>query len=112
MSENKITSLNQDNFETTINEPSWTLVDFWAPWCQPCQILHPILEQVAESFEDKIKFYKIDITDNESLAERFNILGIPALIIFFQGEEKGRIIGLQGAEQIKETLQELLDKPL
>ncbi len=109
MSENKVNVINEENFEKeVINNSKPALVDFWAPWCQPCQMMTPILETVAEELGDKIKIIKIDITENESLAEKFNILSIPTLIVFHKGEEKKRINGLQNAEQLKDSLREFL----
>lgn len=107
MLENKVTAINEEDFEKeVINNSKPVLVDFWAPWCQPCQMMAPILETVAEELGDKIKIIKIDITENESLAEKFNILSIPTLILFHRGEEKKRINGLQNAEQLKDSLKE------
>jgi thioredoxin 1 len=108
MSESLIVSTNKEDFEKEVlKSDKPTLVDFWAPWCQPCQMMIPALEEVAPEYHDKVKIVKVDITTNESLAEEFNILSIPTLITFKNGQQEKRITGFQGPEQLREILNEL-----
>jgi thioredoxin 1 len=79
------------------------LVDFWAPWCGPCRAMSPAVEAAAEKLAGNAKVYKINVEDNPTVSPRFNIRGIPTLILFKDGHEAGRLVGLSSREQI-ETL--------
>ena len=80
------------------------VVDYWAEWCGPCKMLTPIFEKVAESMKAKIKFLKVDVDKNQQLATEHGIRGIPCMIIFKDGEEKDRIVGVVSEAQLKEKL--------
>lgn len=69
------------------------LVDFNATWCTPCQMLHPILDEISEDMSDKLSFYGIDVDQNGSLAQEFGISSIPCVIIFKNGKEVDRMLG-------------------
>ena len=84
------------------------LIDFWAPWCGPCRMQGPIVEQIAESFADKAKIGKLNVDENPGLAARFGVSGIPTIIITKDGEEAARMVGLQTAEVLTEKLNSLL----
>jgi len=77
------------------------LVDFWAPWCGPCRAMAPTLEAVAEKFAGAAKVYKMNVDDNPSAPPRFNVKGIPTLILFKDGREASRLVGLSSKEQIE-----------
>ena len=79
------------------------LVDFWAPWCGPCRAMSPAVEAAAEKLAGDAKVYKINVDDNPSVSPRFNLRGIPTLILFKDGREINRLVGLSSREQI-ETL--------
>jgi len=81
------------------NEP--ILVDFWAPWCGPCRAMSPAVEAAAEKLAGSAKVYKINVDDNPSVSPRFNLRGIPTLILFEHGREKNRLVGLSSKEQIE-----------
>ena len=81
------------------NEP--ILVDFWAPWCGPCRAMSPAVEAAAEKLAGSAKVYKINVDDNPSVSPRFNVRGIPTLILFEHGREKNRLVGLSSKEQIE-----------
>jgi thioredoxin 1 len=74
------------------------LVDFWAPWCGPCRIVGPILEQVAEANEGKVKVYKLNVDENPAIANQFGITGIPTVIIFRDGKAVKQLVGAQPAQ--------------
>ena len=80
--------------ETVLKSSSLVLVDFWAPRCQPCLALAPTFEKEAEKFAGKVKFLKLNIDENRESAERYNVRSIPTLILFRNGQEIVRSIGL------------------
>lgn len=77
------------------------LVDFWAPWCGPCRAMAPALEAAAETLAGTAKVYKLNVDDNPSASPRFNLKGIPTLILFKDGNEANRLVGLSSKEQIE-----------
>ena len=77
------------------------LVDFWAPWCGPCRAMSPALEAAAKKLANEAKVFKINVDENPSVSPRFNIRGIPTLILFKNGQEANRLIGLSSKEQIE-----------
>ena len=85
-----------------------TLVDFWAEWCQPCKILGPIVEEFGEEYKDKVKVVKMDVDANPETPGKFNILSIPTLIFFRNGQPEKTMVGVQSKEQLKKAADELL----
>jgi len=77
------------------------LVDFWAPWCGPCRAMSPAVEAAAEKLAGDAKVFKINVDDNPSVSPRFNLRGIPTLILFKHGREMKRLVGLSSMEQIE-----------
>mgnify|MGYP001016888963 CR=1 FL=1 len=71
------------------------LVDFWAPWCGPCQMLGPIIEQVATEMKDKVKVVKLNVDENPQVSGQYQITGIPTVIIFNDGQLKEQIVGFR-----------------
>jgi thioredoxin 1 len=80
------------------------LVDFWAPWCGPCRAMSPAVEAAAEKLAGHAKVYKINVDENPAVSPRFNILGIPTLILFKNGREANRLIGRSSKEQIESLI--------
>lgn len=76
------------------------LVDFWAPWCGPCKMIAPILEELAEEYGDKLKVCKLDVDANPATAPKYNIKGIPTLIIFKNGEVAAKKVGAVSKSQL------------
>lgn len=96
--------INKDNFENEVlNSDVPVLVDFWTSWCGPCQMLSPIVDQVATEHTD-FKVGKVNTDDEMDLAMRFNISSIPCLIVFNGGKEVKRSVGLISKEQIIELV--------
>ncbi len=85
---------NEDTFDEGIAD-GVVLVDFWAPWCGPCQMQGPIIDKVADSVGDKAVVAKCNVDEAQSIAAKFGIQSIPALILFKNGEEIKRMVGLQ-----------------
>jgi thioredoxin 1 len=77
------------------------LIDFWAPWCGPCRAMSPAVEAAAEKLAGNAKVYKINVDDNPAVSPRFNLRGIPTLILFKDGRETNRLVGLSSREQIE-----------
>lgn len=101
--------LNDSNFdqEVLLSEIP-VLVDFWAPWCAPCRMLAPIIEELAEEFSGRLKVCKLNVDENQSTAARYGIRGIPALIIFKNGGIVSQTVGLQPKQNLKEMVEKVL----
>jgi thioredoxin 1 len=102
--------LTKDNFETEVIKSDMpTLVDFWAPWCGPCKMQAPILEELAKEAQDKkVKIAKLNIDENQELAQQYNILSVPTLTIFLNGEIVLQMNGLQQKEDLIEKLEKYI----
>jgi len=99
--------LTSQNFEQTIQK-GITLVDFWAPWCGPCTIMAPVVEQLAQEFTGRVQVGKLNVDDNMVLAMRFQIQGIPTFGIFKDGKLIQRIVGAVGHQKLSTALAQLL----
>ena len=96
-----VIELNKDNFEKEVMEAEVpVLIDFWANWCGPCRMMSPVIDKIAEEMGDKVKVCKVNVDENHELAEKYEIMTIPAFIIVKNGAETGRTIGVQSKEAI------------
>src|SRR3954452_377517 len=84
------------------------LVDFWAPWCGPCRMVAPIVDELAEEYDGQVEFRKLNTDDNPRTAAKYGIRSIPALLVFKNGEKVGEIIGFQPKGQLKKKLDDAL----
>jgi len=89
--------LTSENFDEAISSGK-TLVDFWAGWCGPCQILSPVIEALAEDAEGRATVAKVDIEEESALAARYRVMSIPTVILFENGAEAKRFVGVQPKE--------------
>ena len=108
MGEN-ITTVSDATFDEVIKastEP--VLVDFWAEWCGPCKMIAPVLEEIASEKVGSLKIAKLNVDDNPGIARRFEVMSIPTLILFKDGEPAKRIVGARGKGQLLSDLAEFI----
>ena len=100
-----IQEINETNFEQVVLKSNLpVLVDCWAPWCMPCRAQQPILEQVADEFQGKALIASLNTEENRDAAYGLNIHSIPTLVIFKNGQERRRLIGLQKVDSLTHAL--------
>jgi len=98
-----------DNFEAEVtNSAVPVLVDFWAPWCGPCKMIGPIIEELSDEFGDKVKIGKINVDNDQELAGKFGIRGIPTVMLFKGGEVVTSFVGLRPKEDLAQALTDAL----
>jgi thioredoxin 1 len=95
--------LNKDNFDEHIKS-GLALVDFWAPWCGPCQMLKPVIDELAKEMTD-VKIGKLNIDENEELAQKFSVMSIPTLMLFKDGQKIDQKMGASSKASIKEWIE-------
>jgi len=106
MSEIILTDQNFDQEVLKASEP--VLVDFWAPWCGPCQFMGPIIEELAKDMAGKAKICKLNVDENQATAEKYGVMSIPTLIIFKNGQIVEQASGVQSKEALADKLNKLL----
>lgn len=93
--------LNSKNFENEVlNSERPVLVDFYADWCGPCKMMGPVVEELAEELKDIAKVGKINVDENQDLAMKYNVMSIPTLIIFKEGKETHRLVGVRDKSEL------------
>lgn len=99
----------KDEFEKIINESKPTIVDFFATWCGPCKMLSPILEKVEEDSKGDFNIVKVDVDESYDVAKKYGIMSVPTMIIFKDGDEQEKIVGLRQKNQIEEAVRSYID---
>ena len=104
-----ITDVTDSNFQAEVLESDTpVLVDFWAPWCGPCRIVHPVLEQIAEERGDALRIVKVNVDENQQTAMTYEILSIPTLILFKGGQVEKKVIGAYPKQKLEAELEPAL----
>lgn len=99
------TALTDANFDEEVKGSELpVLVDFWAEWCGPCKLVEPILEEIAAENGDRLRVAKLNVDDNLEIARRFEVLSIPTMILFKEGEPQVRLVGAKGKAQLLQEL--------
>jgi thioredoxin 1 len=106
MASDKVVHLTADNFEEEVENSSLpVLVDFWAVWCGPCKMIAPIIDQLADEFDGKVKIAKLNVDENRELAMRFKVMSIPTLMLFKNGEVVNQLVGARPKAELVKLLE-------
>lgn len=101
-----VLKIDGNNFEPEVlksNQP--VLVDFWASWCGPCRMVAPVVEEMADAYDGRLKVGKLNVDENQDIASRYQVMSIPTLVMFKDGVEVNRVVGFRG----KPHLQQFID---
>ena len=97
--------INQGNFqEEVLQDNGPVLVDFWAPWCGPCKMVAPVMEEIAKDYEGKVKVVKVNVDENTDLASQYDVMSIPTIKLFVNGKEVESLVGAQSKEDLEESI--------
>ena len=100
---------NETEFDTLLANESLIVVDCTASWCGPCKLVAPLMDRLAEEYSDRVKVFKLDLDANKSIANRFAIRSIPAVMFFQQGELKETLVGVKPYEEFSEAVKQYLE---
>ena len=103
-----VVTITKDNFETEVLACKIPVVlDFWAEWCEPCKMQSPVIEELAAELDGKVKFCKVNVDEEASLALNYQIMSIPTLVVMHYGLFQGKAVGVQGKDAIRKMLKKI-----
>lgn len=105
----QVVQANQTNWETEVLKASQVvMVDFWAVWCGPCQMVAPVVEELANEYAGKLKVLKLNTDENPEIAVQYQIMSIPTILFFKNGQPVDKLVGAQSKQQFKQKIDSLL----
>ncbi|GAA3408842.1 thioredoxin [Paenibacillus hodogayensis] len=99
-----IVTVSDQSFKNEVEGSGTVLVDFWAPWCGPCKMIAPVLEDLDKEVGEQLKIAKLNVDDNPESASRFGVMSIPTLIVFKDGQPVDKIVGFQPKDALKNVV--------
>jgi thioredoxin 1 len=103
-----LTFTDQNFQEQVVSSSLPVVVDFWAPWCIPCKMIHPIMDELAEEYKGKITIGKMNTDENPQIADQLQIMGMPTVMVFKNGQPVKALTGVQGKQTYKQMIDEVL----
>jgi thioredoxin 1 len=101
-------NITDSTFQETVQQEGVVLVDFWAPWCGPCKMIAPILEELSGKLGSQVTIAKVNVDDNPESAAKYGVMSIPTLKLFKNGEEKGTYVGVRPLAELEKLITEQL----
>jgi len=103
-----VVNVNEENIQEVLSNKKITLLDFWAEWCGPCKTLNPIIKSLGEQENNDVNICKINVDENSDLASSYKVRGIPTMILFSNGNEVKRFVGVKSKEELEIEINNLL----
>jgi thioredoxin 1 len=104
----EVRELKEQEFINAVSGPVPVVVDFFAPWCGPCKMMSPVIDQIAKEFEGRAQVYKVNIDDNQEIASKYGIMSVPTIMFFKNSKEVGRSVGVVGINEMKRKIEGIL----
>ena len=102
--------ITDDNFDNTLKANSLLVVDFWAPWCGPCRMVGPLIEQLAVEYVGKVAFGKMNVDENQKVPSNFGVMSIPTIVVFHHGRAVERVVGAYPKNHIEATFKRYIEQ--
>ncbi|MCY0884235.1 MAG: thioredoxin [Acidianus infernus] len=101
-------SVSEDNFDEILSKNKVVVIDCWADWCAPCHLYEPIFKKIAEKYKDKAFFGRLNVDENQKLADKYNVLNIPTTLIFVDGQLKDSLVGAVDENTLEDTIKKYI----